>query len=499
MTNEHTNAQSSPPSVPPCPPAQRVVERLSPAWRLNYAQALAAKGDLDKAEAQVALAYAEKPDLKDGYARIGWQYYWQKKDYGKVKEWVEKDAGWTFRPSAPESEPPMTANPHESDRRAVIDVNKVNTLTNPARRPASVPPCPPAQRVVKRLSPTWLLNYAKALVKTDGIEAALPAVEEAYAADPKLKNGFASVAWQRYIPEDMAYEKVLPYFERDIEQGRLAGDWQLNYAQALAVNGRETEAEKVVEDAYAKDSSLKNGFARCGLQRHFLFYYEPEQAVKWFERDRERSLLSGQYHIHYAAALAAAGRLEEALAEVEQAYAEDTTVVNGYVLVGWYGHAVQLHQPEKALSLFEKDQFMGRIHSNANMLWAALYTLLGDRAIAESMIVERYETDASLDGGNTLLGLCHYTREKDLVYLNRMITLDERQGRLPRVFLQHIYATVCFAVGRIEDARLFHKRALCRTRLAVGYARSWLRRVGADDGMRMLEAGLRDLNDSDTQ
>jgi tetratricopeptide (TPR) repeat protein len=297
----------------------------------------------------------------------------------------------------------------------------------------------------------------------------------------------------------MAYEKVLPYFERDIEQGSLAGDWQLNYAQALAVNGRETEAEKVVEDAYAKDSSLKNGFARCGLQRHFLFYYEPEQAVKWFERDRERSLLSGQYHIHYAAALAAAGRLEEALAEVEQAYAEDTTVVNGYVLVGWYGHAVQLHQPEKALSLFEKDQFMGRIHSNANMLWAALYTLLGDRAIAESMIVERYETDASLDGGNTLLGLCHYTREKDLVYLNRMITLDERQGRLPRVFLQHIYATVCFAVGRIEDARLFHKRALCRTRLAVGYARSWLRRVGADDGMRMLEAGLRDLNDSDTQ
>jgi hypothetical protein len=42
------------------------------------------------------------------------------------------------------------------------------------------------------------------LAKTDGIEAAIPVVEEAYAADPKLKNGFSSVAWQRYIPEDMA-------------------------------------------------------------------------------------------------------------------------------------------------------------------------------------------------------------------------------------------------------------------------------------------------------
>jgi hypothetical protein len=55
-----------------------------------------------------------------------------------------------------------------------------------------------------KLSPAWLLNYAKALAKTDGIEAAIPVVEEAYAADPKLKNGFSSVAWQRYIPEDMA-------------------------------------------------------------------------------------------------------------------------------------------------------------------------------------------------------------------------------------------------------------------------------------------------------
>jgi hypothetical protein len=43
-----------------------------------------------------------------------------------------------------------------------------------------------------KLSPAWLLNYAKALAKTDGIEAALPVVEEAYAADPKLRRtGFA--------------------------------------------------------------------------------------------------------------------------------------------------------------------------------------------------------------------------------------------------------------------------------------------------------------------
>ncbi len=65
--------------------------RLSPAMRLNLAQAYAAKGDLETAEKHVAAAYAEKPDLKDGYARCAWQYYWPLKQYDKVIEWMERD------------------------------------------------------------------------------------------------------------------------------------------------------------------------------------------------------------------------------------------------------------------------------------------------------------------------------------------------------------------------------------------------------------------------
>ncbi len=49
--------------------------RLSPAHRLNLAQAYAAKGDIKAAERHVAATYSENPDLKDGYARIGWQFF----------------------------------------------------------------------------------------------------------------------------------------------------------------------------------------------------------------------------------------------------------------------------------------------------------------------------------------------------------------------------------------------------------------------------------------
>ncbi len=52
--------------------------------------AYAVKSDLETAEKHVAAAYSDKPDLKDGYARCAWQYYWPLKQYDKVIEWMEK-------------------------------------------------------------------------------------------------------------------------------------------------------------------------------------------------------------------------------------------------------------------------------------------------------------------------------------------------------------------------------------------------------------------------
>jgi hypothetical protein len=66
---------------------------LTPAQKLQAAELHARRGALDRAESLIESAYAADPRLKDGYARCGWHYYWPRKEYDKVVEWMERDAG----------------------------------------------------------------------------------------------------------------------------------------------------------------------------------------------------------------------------------------------------------------------------------------------------------------------------------------------------------------------------------------------------------------------
>jgi tetratricopeptide (TPR) repeat protein len=196
--------------------------RLSPAWRCRYAQALAAQGDVTAAREQVAEAYAADKTLKDGYARIAWAHFYKKQDYASIRLWIERD---------------------EKNRE---------------------------------LSPAWQLQYARVIAKTEGIEAALPMIEKACNEEPKLENAYCSIAWEHYVPKDHAFEKVIPYFEKDYQRGHPTGRWQALYAVALSFIGRGYEAEKFVKNAYKANNQLVNGFARCGWVRYYYCGYAPD-------------------------------------------------------------------------------------------------------------------------------------------------------------------------------------------------------------------------------
>ncbi len=444
------------------PPAADKIEthqcRLSPVHMLNLAQLRAQNGEFEKAIPLVEQAYKLNDAIKDGYARTAWAYYWPKKEYAKVVEWMERDC--------------RSVNQSGSESVNQSGSASVNQIANPKSQ---------IKNRQCRLSPPWLLNRAKAIAMTHGMEYAIPFVEEAYEANPKLKNGFGQVAWSCFIPEGMAYEKVIPYFEKDIERGALAGDWQLNYSQALAVVGRESEAEKIVEDAYAQNPNLKNGFARCGLQRHFLFYCEPERAVKCFERDRERRALVGQYRIQYVSALAAAGRLDEALAEVKKAYAEDSTVKNGYALVGWYYYVVRLRQPEKALVLFEKDSSFDRLASGCVLLHAAIYARLGDLKRSDKMIKEAYRLIPNIGGGYTLASFNVNAVSIDWTYLKKMIEKDIAINRLRPPFLHVIYLMVSQRQRWKHDRNGWEATDVSISPSYFNLSRSWLLRFSCKD------------------
>jgi tetratricopeptide (TPR) repeat protein len=193
--------------------------RLSPAWHLNLAQVYAAKGELEKTAEQIETAYAADPNLKDGYARIGWSIFWPQKDYAKTIEWMEKDlptentdhvSGTGSLPASHRSSAP-TANaniPSPLPTRG-ITVSGVAASERDSARAANQHNPP------SRLSPGMMLNLAVACSATGDMSRAESLVAAAYAADPNLKDGYSRCGWQAFW-EKKDYAKVIEWIEKDL-------------------------------------------------------------------------------------------------------------------------------------------------------------------------------------------------------------------------------------------------------------------------------------------
>jgi tetratricopeptide (TPR) repeat protein len=186
------------------------------------------------------------------------------------------------------------------------------------------------------LSPSVQLNYATVVAMGKGMESAIPLIQKIYSTNPGIQNAFAQVAWHRYITEDTAYDKVIPYFEKDENEGKLCGVWRCNYAQALMFVGREAEAKEIIEDTYTKENSLSGGFAKCGL-KYLLFFNDLEKAIPWFERELSVGQLSNAHLINYTSILAVNGFIDEATS-LAQRIQQENPHVNGYAYLAWYGH-----------------------------------------------------------------------------------------------------------------------------------------------------------------
>ncbi len=401
--------------------------KLSPEWRLNYAQALAEKGDLTAAEKHVSIAYKEKPALKDGYARIAWAYFLKNKDYQSIVTWIRRDE-------------------HKN-----------------------------------RLSPVWRIYQAKAIAKIEGIEAIRPIVEKVYRDSSELKNVFGQVAWSIYIPVDMAYEKVIPFFLLDKQFNRLNGEWQLNYAQALMVAGCHDEAEQQVKDAYHHNTKLTNGFARCAIARYFMLNFEPEKALEWFDRDRNLVRLSYSSKIEYAVLLASIGDIDAASYIIEKVYKDNPNANSGNARIGWYSYVVYEYNPRKALSFFEYDEKNNRLSPEQGTNYAGLYAYLGDRKRAEQMISKLYDKGENFIGGHILVGFCDYACNKDIEYLIRMIKKDEELNRISNIYLECVCAAAKFKTGELKRNSENVEKIAERCGKVVNYTESWLRRIGIDD------------------
>jgi len=398
--------------------------RLSPEWMLRLAECYAAEGSMQRAVDIVADAYMLSDTVTDGYTRVADRYFRQRPDHEAVCAWIARD------------------------------------------------------EEAGRLSAPWLFRKAKAVASSRGIEAALPCVELAYEKQPGLSNAYSRLAWASFVTSDMAYDKVIPYFELDLARGSLVADWQLNYAQALAVLGREKAMVHAIRHAYNLWPDLVNGWARCGYARDFFFRYAPGAALDAFARDASSDRLTGPYRIYHAVIHAALGDLDSATAIVEETYREEPGLKNGHALVGWYYHVACRGTPREAFSFFELDRSLGRLDTNTGVMLAALHAHIGDRIAAQRELERTYRADPRAFGGHAAIGFCDYAHTRDTGYLQKMLNEETEANRASPPFLDHLRAGMLHRWGAPDEAAALAERASRRSALANDYAQTWLRRLG---------------------
>jgi hypothetical protein len=118
------------------------LNKLSPAWRINYAQILAELELIQEAQHQVEISYIQSNTVKEGYSRIGWAL--RNKNIGLAIAYFNKDIA------------------------------------------------------LQKISPRGRLDYAEVLSKNGDLPAAKQSVESAYKLNNSLQDGFFRIGLGYY-------------------------------------------------------------------------------------------------------------------------------------------------------------------------------------------------------------------------------------------------------------------------------------------------------------
>lgn len=186
---------------------------LSGEGQLNYAQALAACGKIDKARNIVADAYSSQLSLVNGYARCGYSAFSVIHfDPLQAVEWMKAD-----------------------DEMA-------------------------------RLQGMFRTHYASALALAGDLECALEVVERAYLTDPGCFNGYAVVGWLHCVASGgRDVDVVTELYEQDRSLGRLKFNANNFPAAIEAFIGNRERAERMIAENYGTDLRIAGGYTMMGF------------------------------------------------------------------------------------------------------------------------------------------------------------------------------------------------------------------------------------------
>lgn len=380
------------------------LNRLSPSFQVTRAILSAELGMLNEAEKAIESAYSASADIKDGYAQIGWSFFYKRNQYDKLLVYFLNDDKFG------------------------------------------------------RLSAAWTIKKAFILGKTGKLEVAESLIEEAYSKDKKLTDAFCRLAWECFYYKKQ-FPRMLPYFERDCRNKRISPKWQLSYAVVLSGMGKMDEASLKVTEAYSKDPSLKDGYINSAWSiLRDKKNWDNLLEIGLNEERNGRLSLSGKLKL--AQAKAGNGSMEDAKAEIEQIYSIDQ---NSKGLYSGLAMIVKESSSDykKALDLILKDFKEGRGTSKEVILYAT--TLAEFKFHDKTGDLEYNLSDPILKtfnscfqkadkAGQALLSCIYHLRNNSfhhaLLCIERVWLISDFSHQ----YLQ-LYTSVCLCAEQIEKAR----------------------------------------------
>ncbi len=419
-------------------------DRMTPGFKLNLAVLLAMQCKPDEVLRHVESAYADDVTLKDGYARVGWQYFWPKKEYDHTIRWLEMDKR-LGRLSPAQFVNLARVYAARGDFEASVDLVKEVYAANPdlkdgyARTAWAAYGSDPAERLKalpwlekdyaeNRLSPSHMLNLAFLRAQRGDLDAASGLVEEAYRQNDTLKDGYARIGWTAFASKPDERIKAYPYLEKDYGVGRLSPGHMLNLALLHAQKGDLDAASRLVEEAYRHNDTTKDGYSRIAVARRLLSI-DRESELEYFKRDEAMNRLSPRMRLEMASTYARTGDMCFAEKNVKLSYAEDPTLADGYTRIAWLCCKPRLMY-DVALSLIQKDHELGKLSPDGELKMAVLLALTGDHAAGQRMIDDVYRQFPKAQNGYCLLAWEVYLRCGDLSKTLELFEMDRRSERI---------------------------------------------------------------------
>jgi len=262
------------------------------------------------------------------------------------------------------------------------------------------------------------MHLAQVYGKLGYFEQATEMIDEAYATDASLQDGYARLGWIRVVSKYRDLEKAFRLMAKDMCNNRMSVQWKKRFVLLMALLGRFDDACRFVERAYTEDVNLCDAYGFIGWGS-FLLTHDNERFREWFERDCRLNRFAVQGRIFKANYLAAAALTSDAVGEAEKVCRENSSITDIFAGIGW--HYFRSGDATTCCALMNRDWIEGKMSAHWLMNYAAALSV-ADRCSEAQRILENKLT-ANQSEERVVIGfpafpdaVMSWTRFKALLY-----------------------------------------------------------------------------------